>query len=128
MKLRIRGNSIRLRLTRSEIEHFGRTGSVGEVLEFGLALPLFRYELNRSGQGESIEAHFQDNCLSVSIPDGQAKGWIESDGVGLEGLQPISNNQFLRILIEKDFACLTARKGEDDSDAFVNPLVRGSIG
>jgi hypothetical protein len=27
----------------------------------------------------------------------------------------------LQILVEKDFACLTPRKGEDDGDAFPNP-------
>jgi hypothetical protein len=28
----------------------------------------------------------------------------------------------LRILVEKDFACLAPREGEDESDMFPNPL------
>ena len=35
MKLRIHGNSLRLRLNRSDIEHFRQTGILKESLRFG---------------------------------------------------------------------------------------------
>ena len=39
----------------------------------------------------------------------------------LEGVQPNGNGEGLRVLVEKDFPCLTARPNEDDSDAFPWP-------
>jgi len=35
MKLRIRGNSLRLRLLRGEVQQFGETGRVTETIQFG---------------------------------------------------------------------------------------------
>ncbi|MGH8167708.1 MAG: DUF7009 family protein [Woeseiaceae bacterium] len=37
------------------------------------------------------------------------------------GAQPLDGDE-LSILVEKDFACLAPREGEDDSDKFPNPL------
>lgn len=128
MKLRIRGNSVRLRLTKSEVERLGETGSVGEIVEFGSAFPVFRYELNKSSKDASIKAGFEDNCLYISVPFGDIENWIRSEDIGLEVMYPIGDNKFLRILVEKDFACLTPRDGEDESDTFANPLAQASCG
>ena len=35
--------------------------------------------------------------------------------------QDVGGDEPLRILVEKDFACLVEREGEDDSDAFPHP-------
>ncbi len=128
MKLRIRGNSVRLRLTKSEVERLGETGSVGEMVEFGSAFPVFRYELNKSSNDTSIKAGFEDNCLYISVPVGDVENWIRSEEIGLEVMYPIGDNKFLRILVEKDFACLKPRDSEDESDAFANPLAQASCG
>lgn len=122
MKLRIRGNSIRFRLTQSEVAQFGDTGMIDEMLEFGVANPVLSYQLRTTGDDETIRAGFEDNCLSVSIPVSVAESWINSVQVGIEAVQPLDNNRTLRILVEKDFACLTERVGEDETDAFANPL------
>ncbi|MGH9819808.1 MAG: DUF7009 family protein [Pyrinomonadaceae bacterium] len=126
MKLRIRGNSIRLRLTRSEIERFVKTGVVGETVEFGSPWPVFNYELNRSSTDDLIKARFEHNCLSISIPVGEAENWIRTEEIGLEVMHPIGDNKFLRILVEKDFACLNPRANEDESDTFAHPLNEGT--
>ena len=127
MKLRIRGNSIRLRLTRSEIAQFADTGSVEERVEFGFTKPALFYRLDRTDDGNGARANFEDQCLSVSIPAADAEKWIESEQVGIEGMQPIGINQVLRILVEKDFACLAERVNEDDSDAFTNPNTANTV-
>jgi hypothetical protein len=44
--------------------------------------------------------------------------------VTLAGTQPAAQDAELRIVIEKDFACLTVREGEDESDNFPNPNPR----
>lgn len=125
MKLRIRGNSIRLRLTKSEVEHLGETGNVGDAVAFGATTTGFCYELRTSADHDTIQAEFEENCLIISIPSDEAKSWIGSEQIGIETMQPISDDKFLRILVEKDFACLTERVGEDDTDAFPNPFVHG---
>src|SRR5688572_1552853 len=126
MKLRIRGNSIRLRLTKSEIDQFADTGIVEEIVEFGLTEPGLGYQLHATIDGEIIRAQFVDNCVRVLVPKREAENWINSDQVGIETVQQLGTDRFLRILIEKDFACLTERIDEDETDAFPNPLVNGT--
>ena len=120
MKLRIRGNSIRLRLTKSDIAQFADAGKVEEIVEFGFAKPALSYRLDKTEESDTIGASFEDNCLKISIPIIAAEKWVKSERVGIESAQPIGDNNFLRILIEKDFACLEKRAGEEDSDTFTN--------
>lgn len=122
MKLRIRGNSIRLRLTKSDIAQFADTGSVEERVDFGFAKPALSYRLDRMTDDDMTRARFEDDCLSISIPAAAAESWIKSEQVSIEAAQPIGENKVLRILVEKDFACLAERVNEDDSDAFTNPI------
>lgn len=124
MKLRIRGNSIRFRLTKSEVDQLGRTGKIRECVDFG-ASPGFCYQLFTTVDDSATRAKFEGPCLSVSIPASEAENWIRSEQVGIEEMQQTQGNNFLRILVEKDFACLTVRAGEDDTDAFPNPFVHG---
>lgn len=118
MKLRIRGNSIRLRLTKGEVERLSDTGIIEDLVEFGSEYPGFRYELRTAAGDDESRAKFEDHCLSISLAAGDAKNWINSEQVGIEAMQPIGEGKFLRILVEKDFACLAERAGEDDSDTF----------
>lgn len=128
MKLRIRGNSLRLRLTRSEVAQFGDTGSVEEAIEFGgsggAASQQLIYSLVSSNDIEEPTAVFENGRITVSVPRAQAAGWTESNQVGIEAEKPLGGEgRTLRILIEKDFACLEPRKdGDEDTDAFEHPL------
>jgi hypothetical protein len=121
MKLRIRGNSIRLRLTQSEVETFETVGAVEESVNFGNQdKPDFCYVLEKSGT-QNLQASFDDGKITVSVPKAIADGWVNSEQVGIEG-----DDGELQILIEKDFACLTPRKGEDESDNFPHPKLEKS--
>ena len=104
MKLRIRGNSIRLRLTKTEIVQFADTGRVEEIVEFGFSQTALSYHLYTTTDAEVIRAKFEDNCLYVSVPKRDAENWINSEKVGIEAGQPLGDNRYLRILLEKDFA------------------------
>ena len=120
MKLRIRGNSIRLRLTKGEVDLFQSTGEVSETVGFGETV--MRFSLRLAPDGGSPRASFRDGELSIIVSKDQGDAWARSEDVGIDGSQPIGDGQELRILIEKDFECLSERPGEDDSDAFPNPL------
>lgn len=124
MKLRIRGNSIRLRLNQSEVDQLSRTGTVRDSVEFGVASPALAYQLSATVDEVKTRATFEDYCLSISIPASVAENWIRSEQVGIEEMQAIDGHKFLRILVEKDFACLVEREGEDETDAFPNPSLQ----
>ena len=114
MKLRIHAGSLRLRLSRSEIAGLAQTGRVEDSIGFAPGQSL-AYALE-IGQGDSIQASFSGNRLTVVVPAVAALSWIESDQPGLEG------GTTGAIMVEKDFQCLH-RGDAEDADAFPNPLV-----
>ena len=120
VKLRIKGNSIRLRLTRSEVAAFAETGAVQDAIVFGPG-PRLTYTLARTS-APALTASFDGGNITVSVPIGVADPWLQTDQIGFAGEQPLDAGETLRILVEKDFACLTVRPGEDDSDAYAHPL------
>ncbi len=57
MKLRIQGNSVRLRLTKTEVAQIGKVGTVKETVEFGTAPhQQFVYALTSSAQVKIVQA------------------------------------------------------------------------
>lgn len=123
MKLRIRGNSIRLRLTKGEVARFGETGEIKETVEFGLREnERLIYALISSEIVNSSTAVFENNQLSVFLPKSEAENWTRANEVGIYAEHFFGNDKFLRITVEKDFACLEERPGEDDADAFPHPI------
>jgi hypothetical protein len=134
MKLRIRGNSLRLRLLRGEVEQFGKTGRVEETIEFGASSPArLSYILEADKNARQIAVHYADNQITVTVPKKAAQNWVESELVTLMSEQPIYNAEqngtdkndasenVLRILIEKDFVCLDRKDDPDNADAFPHP-------
>lgn len=120
MKMRVRGNSIRLRLTQSEVKIFGENNLIEESIEFGGEKNLI-YALESKSDVEKVKAEFNENRVVITIPRNEANNWINSNRIGIKAEQNIGGEKFLRLLIEKDFACLETREGEDESDAFPHP-------
>jgi hypothetical protein len=118
MKLRVRGSSIRLRVTRGEVAQLVAGAAVREEVPLG-PMPL-RYALSVADV-PAIAASFAAGSLDVRIPRDLAREWLESEQVGVEAQQPAAGGGSLHVLLEKDFACLKPRAGEDDGDAFPNP-------
>jgi len=114
MKLRIRGNSLRLRVTRPELEQLASAGKVEESVPFPGGAQL-RYTLRVDPAAQALTAAYRDDVIDVRIPSGQFRDWQRENQVSLRA------GGDLTILVEKDFACLVAREGEDDSNAFAHP-------
>ncbi len=112
MKLRLEGNSIRLRVRKSDLIKLHTEGSIKETLLFPNSL-LFNYQLITDKNAETINAQLSAEAITVSIPLSMATNWLNSDAVGLE--HTLDSGLF--ILIEKDFPC-TDRPWEDTSDTF----------
>lgn len=119
MKLRIRGNSVRLRLSQSETIQLAETGTVVDSIEFPPGGPL-EYGIHVSDVPAPV-ASYDRSGIKVTLPSDTARTWLEPQEVTISAEQPLSGGRVLTILIEKDYACLTPREGEEDSDAFPNP-------
>jgi len=102
MKLRVRKNSIRLRLSSSEVRQFRENGYIEEAIEFG-AGSRFNYAL-AIAETNSINARFENGKITVFVPPSEAESWTSSNEIGLENKQSIGDDKFLKILIEKDLA------------------------
>jgi hypothetical protein len=120
MKLRIQGNSLRLRLNQAEVSQFSKTGFLEESIQFAPGAS-FAYALESLSSLSAPKALYANGWLRIQVPGAEATDWVRSDRVGISGEQPLESGKRLSILIEKDFQCL---HGEDarDPNAFPNPL------
>jgi hypothetical protein len=119
MKLRIRGSSIRLRLSQAEVARFTETDRVDDAIAFGPGQRL-TYSLV-AADVSAPTASFDVGVIVVSLPRDRARAWATGDDVSIDAKQHVAPDETLSILVEKDFACLAPRTGEDDTDAFPNP-------
>jgi hypothetical protein len=118
MKIRIKGASVRLRLSRSEVAGLLREGRVAEATPF--VKGTFRYEVMKTSEGEQLSAGFEDGCITMYVPEALIMGWDRNDLVSIDGHMPLGNGDSLYLLLEKDFQCLD-HAGEDQSDYYINP-------
>ncbi len=122
MKLRTNKNSIRLRLSQSELRRFGEHGYVEEIVQLTPGIDgALKYSLEIS-EIDDIRVSYMANHIKIKVPAKQAEIWVATDLVGLETKIPISDNEELFVLLEKDFKCLVERPYEDETDNFPNPL------
>lgn len=119
MKIRIKGDTIRLRLTQSEVMTIASSGRVEEQTHF-LGGKIWKYSLHVHDENKVV-ATLEDQEISVFLPKEIAYNWANTEEVGIEEQIPLENGTVLKILVEKDFNCLIAREGEDE-DTFANPL------
>lgn len=121
MKLRLRENSIRLRLLRDEVATLGATGRVSETIRFGASELI--YTLQTASETTEISTNFIDHEITVTLPAATAQNWVESNEVGIEAEQIVSSDETLKILIEKDFVCLDRAGDADNENAYPHPNV-----
>jgi len=124
MKLRIKGDSLRLRLLRSEVEMLASAGFVSEEIRFGPGTDqALRYTIAYKGDVAEITVQFSGNQILVLLPESVSNAWTGSDLVGIERTQNIDENCSLTVLIEKDFVCRDRPDDPDRADAFPYPAV-----
>ena len=121
MKIRIKGNSIRIRLSKTEVTTFASEGFLEEKTEFGEGISL-SYALARYHTHSSITADFTDNRITVLVPAHIADEWVTTDAVGFSDNMDLGDGKQLFLLLEKDFKCIDNEVNEDQSDNFDNPL------
>ena len=113
MKLRIKGNSIRLRLTQAEVQRIAKRETVQEQVRFGRDTPPFTYALEVGPKALKISVQYRADTLQVTLPLEVARQWADSDQISLEETLSLDEDESLYVLIEKDFQCLHRRPNED---------------
>ena len=121
MKMRVQNNSIRIRLTRSEVEDFARDGRASASLRFGGDSTL-TYTLQSAGALDAMQAVFTESEIHIRVPEAMAREWSGGDEVGMHGSQTLDNGELLDVVVEKDFQCLHKGEAAKDPDAYPNPL------
>lgn len=118
MKLRIKSNSIRIRLTKTEVSTLASTGYLEEQTLF--ADNKFVYAIKCMGNGNELSASLDINKITMFVPAALIKNWPKNNVVGFNTNIPVAENGSLYLLLEKDFACLDETI-EDQSDNYENP-------
>jgi len=123
MKLRIKGNSLRLRVTPSEAKQLLRDGAIREHVQL-TANPKDRlmYAVISSLSGATTTVAYQSGNITVSVPEVQLKNWAGSEEVGVYADVALGDDRILSVTIEKDFACLD-RSDAENEDTFPNPIL-----
>lgn len=112
MKLRIQGNSLRLRLTRKEVAQLRDRSSVESSIVFAPGHTLF-YLLEGSFDVKVVTADFEGQVIHVTVPTQMMTEWAESEQVSIEA----PSQDGVLLVIEKDFHCLHQAR-EQDPDAY----------
>lgn len=119
MKLRFRGQTLRIRLDQREVSDLGDGGTVEQRTAFSESSE-FVCRVQLSADVRNITATFASGRVTVMLPADEARKWARTEQVGMEAHQVVGSGRSLHILIEKDFECLHGRP-EEDADTFPNP-------
>lgn len=119
MKLRVLGNSIRLRVSKTELDQLAGNGEVADAIQFGLRERL-SYCLC-AGAEAAPSAAFADGVITVTVAASDVRELAGTERVSIAGEQLLADGSSLQILVEKDFECLVPRPGEDPRELFDNP-------
>ncbi|MEO6729575.1 MAG: hypothetical protein ABIN01_00015 [Ferruginibacter sp.] len=118
MKIRIKGNSLRIRVSKSEVEKLASIGYLEEQTCF--VDNALIYALQVKPNGDELSADFINGKITMYVPDALVKDWPVNDITGFNAKMPTSTPGSLILLLEKDFICLDTT-AEDQSDNYQNP-------
>jgi len=113
MKIRIKTNSIRYRLTKSDIANLEKHGHLQDSVDFGLQKLVYEIQ---TVNDNVLSATYSNHTISLFMPESMINELANTDKVGFEN----ADNK-LHLLVEKDFTCLD-NVTEDQSDNYPNPL------
>jgi hypothetical protein len=115
MKLRFRGNTLRLRVNRREVDKLAAGGAIEEQVAFPNSSRL-RY-IFEAVTSEGPLASFKEGVIRVTAPLAQVQDWARADDIGLYFDLP-AGELMLTVAIEKDLQCVDGPPDELDRDAF----------
>ncbi|GGH08453.1 DUF7009 family protein [Silvibacterium dinghuense] len=121
MKLRIKGNSIRLRIAVSEAAKLRAGEPVREIVRFAPQPEAFlAYALIPDASAPEMAVRYTAGQVTVHVPQPVIERWTGGREVGIYATLDIAPQGTLDVILEKDFACLDLSDAEN-VDTFPNP-------
>lgn len=100
MRLRIRGNSVRLQLTKTELAKLADKGKIEDTVRFSSDQSLsYGIEVRSTG---AVTAAYADGALLVALPRSRLDLWLRPGEISVEGSQPVGAGKVLQIVLETD--------------------------
>ena len=118
MKIRIKENSIRFRLTKSEVQKLCDEGVFEQQTKFDDSV--FSYAVKASAAFKNLQAQFSNGTITLLVPNELLREWYKNEKVGFYHTQNLNNGESLSLTLEKDFVCMDETI-EDQSDNYPNP-------
>lgn len=118
MKIRIKGNSLRMRLSKSDVARITTVGYIEERTQF--INNAFIYSLQRVPAGSQLSASFEAGKITMFVPQSLIVDWDVNDIITFDAYMSVGAGEELYLLLEKDFQCLD-HTTEDQSDNYLNP-------
>ncbi len=118
MKIRIKDNTIRLRLTKTDVVQLKESGTI-TCKTIITPKEVFQYALKVDATVQSFSASFESNTITIHIPVSDANILTDTDDITIKGSQKNGEDGDLFLLIEKDLQCLD-ESDEDQSDMYEN--------
>ena len=117
MKIKLSNKSLRIRLSRSEMEQFSKKGFLEDQTVFGVNK--LGYELNRIKSQDKLTADFNNEVIIMYVPNDYVNEMMTTDKVGFEDTYDFDGLTSLKLVFEKDLKCV-GKEGEDQGDRFEN--------
>ncbi len=108
MKLRINGNSVRIRLLEEELEILYKNREITERVQFKDG-NWFEYGVFIVDEPE-IDSTFENFLIRIPIPSKEIELWRSQRDFSFRRSEMISQDMTLNILIEKELGCIHSDK------------------
>jgi hypothetical protein len=119
MKIRIQGNSVRVRVSRGEVARLANGDAVEQQTMFSRDAKLI-YSVTPLKNLSAATVKFDGAKIAIELPFDEVTNWAGSEQVGIERELRIDAENSLRLLVEKDFECLHSETDAAD-DSFPHP-------
>ncbi len=113
MKIRIKDNSVRYRLSQNEVTNLVQNGETWSTCQFMTGEITYGI---LATDAHKISCCFENSKITTAIPKSLLLNWDTDERVGFDHTV---NGLF--ILLEKDWQCLKPRNHEDESNLYQHP-------
>lgn len=121
MKLRICGNSIRLRLNRREVAQFVTAARLEQAFEYGAGSgDRLVYALEASQSAPEVAVRVAGQAITIILPSALAQAWTDTERVGVTADVSLNADKWITVLVEKEFRKMHG--ANNDPDLYPNPF------
>ena len=106
MKIRITDNTLRIRLSQSDLTDLSSLKPVTVSLPMGALEFTIQLQVQQSyihGAANTAETHFDHHSINISIASNQLLPWIDSSEIRFTTTFTYPSNRTLNLIVEKDF-------------------------